>query len=454
MIISKNTEEVYFKNNSKALFISHTDQENWGLNTKKNNLGMYATADVDENWRLCFSRYFKDFISYDIFKRANSEGIIAMNQELIAFAKAYKPEYIMHPAAIGGLVTLETLLELRNIGCKIVACFCDDDVYYDSLSRNIIPYVDYCVTVTDPGHVKKYIADGAVAFFSTPIGMASDIFCRFENCTKLYDVSFVGNQHVADRQQWIENLTKAGIDLSLSGGTGSGRRVHFSKFIEIINQSKINLHFSKNVINGELIDQLKHRVFEVTLCGGFLLCEYVPLIEEFFEVDKEIVCFKTVEEAVEKINYYLTHDEEREKIAQNGYIRANKEYEGLKVIEKLFTKIEKSDRKSPPAIPEIVTPLHSHFSKLYTLWTKALLRSSYPLRAQWQECAQLALRTDPKNKQIKRILLVSKLLGDPQPFRGSCKLIYWHAKVFINKKYILTRRKLRFIKRVLNKKTE
>jgi len=448
LIISKNT----IKNDSKALFITFTDQEDWGLSKRKNKLGLNCGSDIDE-WRLCFSRYFKDLICYDIYKRANSEGIIAANQELIAFAKAYKPKYIIHSSILDGIITLETLLELKQLGCRIVGYFCDDDIYYDSLSKYMIPYVDYCVTVTNPDFVGKYTADGGNAFFSPAIPMPSDIFCKLPDSSKSYDVSFVGNQHVADRQIWIENLIKAGVDLKLFGGTGSGKKVHYSKFVGIINQSKINLHFSKHVVGGELVDQLKGRVFEVTLCGGFLLCEYAPVIEQFFELDKEIVCFKTVEEALEKIDYYLKNDAERERIARNGYIRANKDYEGLKVIEDLFSEIENSDRNNNSSSAlDVVTPLHLTFAKVYTLWTKALLKSSYPLRAQWKECAKLALRTDPGNKQIKRLLLMSKVFGDPQPIQGLCKFTYWYLGTWINKRYILMRKKLRFVKRMLAKK--
>ena len=440
------------KNDSKALFITFTDQEDWGLNTRKNKLRLNCTTDVDENWRLCFSRYFNKLICYDIYKRANSEGIIAANRELIAFARAYRPEYVIYPSTFNGLTTLETLLELKRAGCKIVAYFFDDDVFYDSHSKNMIPYVDYCVTAANPGFIEKYTGDGGNAFFSPCIPMTSDIFRKLPDESKLYDVSFVGNQHVADRQLWIDNLLKSGINLSLLGGTGSSRKVHYSEFVGIINRSKINLHFSKNVINGKLVDQLKGRVFEVPLCGGFLLCEYFPLLEQFFEIDKEVVCFKTLEEAVEKIDYYLNNDAEREEIARAGYIRANRDYEGLKLIEKLFAKIEKSDENPDnPGVSGTVTPLHSDFANIYARWAKALLRSSYPLRAQWKECAELALRTDPGNKPAKRLLLLSRLFGDPQPVPGLCKLLRWKLAAWINDKYILMRKKLRFIKKMRQK---
>ncbi|MDO8609185.1 MAG: glycosyltransferase [bacterium] len=68
------------------------------------------------------------------------------------------------------------------------------------------------------------------------------------------------------------------------------------------------------------------RDFRVTAAGGFLLTEYVRGMESLFEIGKECETYRTPEECYEKIKYYLTHDEERKQIAENGYQRTIKDH--------------------------------------------------------------------------------------------------------------------------------
>ena len=45
-----------------------------------------------------------------------------------------------------------------------------------------------------------------------------------------------------------------------------------------------------------------------------------------FEVNREIVTYHSNEELLEKINYYLNHEEERRKIAEAGQRRTLKDH--------------------------------------------------------------------------------------------------------------------------------
>lgn len=78
--------------------------------------------------------------------------------------------------------------------------------------------------------------------------------------------------------------------------------------------SKINLNISLKGIEGGTAK----RVLDIMGVGGFALTNYCPETAELFEEDKEIVMFRTPEELLEKVNYYLSHDEEREQIAEAG----------------------------------------------------------------------------------------------------------------------------------------
>lgn len=79
--------------------------------------------------------------------------------------------------------------------------------------------------------------------------------------------------------------------------------------------AKINLNISlRSIVTG-----IPLRVFDVFGCGGFLLTNYQADMLDYFIPDQDFVYYDGVEDLVEKAGYYLEHDEEREKIAANGY---------------------------------------------------------------------------------------------------------------------------------------
>ncbi len=77
------------------------------------------------------------------------------------------------------------------------------------------------------------------------------------------------------------------------------------------------------------------RMYEVPAHGMMLLCDKAGLNahEQIFKPDKEAVFYDSIEDAAEKIEYYLKHDEERERIARAGFARVHRDYDwelGLK----------------------------------------------------------------------------------------------------------------------------
>lgn len=96
--------------------------------------------------------------------------------------------------------------------------------------------------------------------------------------------------------------------------------------------SKINLNLTaKGIQSGAAL-----RVYDVLGCGGFLISNYQAELAEQFKVGKEIVLFESEEDLLEKIDYYLRHEEERREIARNGYERVKREYSYQKRLEQMF----------------------------------------------------------------------------------------------------------------------
>lgn len=82
----------------------------------------------------------------------------------------------------------------------------------------------------------------------------------------------------------------------------------------VYRDAKINLNITLHCIDTGACQ----RIFDVMAAGGFMLSNYQTELEELFEVGKEIVLYHNEEEMMQLVDYYLTHEKEREEIARNG----------------------------------------------------------------------------------------------------------------------------------------
>ncbi len=63
------------------------------------------------------------------------------------------------------------------------------------------------------------------------------------------------------------------------------------------------------------------RLYEATGVGTMLLTDWKTNLHELFELGTEVVTYRSIEECVELVEYYLAHDNEREAIAEAGQKR-------------------------------------------------------------------------------------------------------------------------------------
>lgn len=84
---------------------------------------------------------------------------------------------------------------------------------------------------------------------------------------------------------------------------------------KIFHLSKINLNITAKPIRSGL----SLRIWDVLGCGGFLICNYQPEIMDYFEPGVDLELYGSQEELLQKVDYYLNHEEERRQIARNGY---------------------------------------------------------------------------------------------------------------------------------------
>ncbi len=99
----------------------------------------------------------------------------------------------------------------------------------------------------------------------------------------------------------------------------------------LFRKSKINLNISLKTIK----TGIPLRCMDILGCGGFLLTNYQEDFLRHFTPDEDYVYFSSDDDLMEKTEYYLSHDKEREEIAYNGYMNIQNNY----TYENIFTQL-------------------------------------------------------------------------------------------------------------------
>jgi hypothetical protein len=290
--------------------------------------------------------------------------------------------------------------------------------------------VDYIVTHF-PDFVEKYHSEGARAFLVQPMPYNPAKLRKLPDVEKKYDATFVGSLYPY-RRDYIAEIARSGADVAYLGG-GNEQKLTHSSMVRIFNESRINVNLGSGRPGRTA---LVGRLFEVALCGGFLLTEYIPGVEHNFEIGKEIDCFSSPAEAADKIKFYLANPDVREKIAARGYERAQADYSARHLLERLFNSIEhdlsENGRPVPGSTKQDTRPLHEFEADEYYKWVKALLEQQRPLRDEWLETARLVLATNPSHRGARRLLKRAERFGDPRPIRRLVSSAETRAAVGVN----------------------
>ena len=144
----------------------------------------------------------------------------------------------------------------------------------------------------------------------------------------LCDILFIGHYENDGRDECLKAIIESGVDFRLFGPEWHRSRLYeffrekfgdihslgFRDYNIAINSAKIVLVFLSKLNN----DTYTRRCFEIPATGAFMLSEYSDDLNGLFEGGKAAEYFRDKNELLQKIHYYLKHDAEREKIAQEG----------------------------------------------------------------------------------------------------------------------------------------
>jgi len=235
--------------------------------------------------------------------------------------------------------------------------FCDDQWRFENFTKSYAPHFTYAIT-TDKFALRKYKEIGyknVILSQWASFGYSKNI--DFDAIKYRYDISFVGG--ISGYRKWtVKELLKRGVKVECFGYGWDNGKVSFDEMIEVFKTSKINLNISNSasydmryilssikaikefVKAKKRIEQIKARNFEIPAFGGFQLTNYVPSLEDYFEIGREVAVYTSINDLILQINYYLGNEKERKEIITNSYEKAINEHTYLNRLEDIFRRMD------------------------------------------------------------------------------------------------------------------
>jgi hypothetical protein len=189
-----------------------------------------------------------------------------------------------------------------------------------------------------PGYVERFRSMGIDSEY-LKIAFEPSVLERLPRRESPYEVSFVGGferVHAAGTAL-LEKVARE-IDFDVWGhngesiAAGSALRRHFhgeawgTDMYGILFNSKITLNRHGVVSPENEAFANNMRLYEATGAGAMLLTDEKDNLGELFEVGTEVVAYRDARDLIEKIRYYLGHDEERVAIARAGQERTLRDH--------------------------------------------------------------------------------------------------------------------------------
>jgi spore maturation protein CgeB len=195
----------------------------------------------------------------------------------------------------------------------------------------------------DMGMAEKLAYCGARRVDFWPLGLFDAAFDQSQTETQLFErkrditVIFIGALHVnkmpllarvkktLGSRCVVHGLTslKKNVYFNLNYGfPGWIRPIEFEAYVRLYQRAKIGF----NVHNRGEYTVGNYRLFDLPANGVMQISDGGDHLNAFFRVGEEIVGYRNADELIDAIRWYLAKDDERERIARNGYRRVMRDH--------------------------------------------------------------------------------------------------------------------------------
>ena len=186
-----------------------------------------------------------------------------------------------------------------------------------------------------PHFVERFRNQGITAYYQ-PLAFSEELKGEKDWQSRNHDVSFVGGISIAHTEgtKLLEQLALNtpiefwGYGLESLSDDSPIRAKHHGEvwgreMFEVLQGSKITINRHIDVAENYANNM---RLFEATGSGALLITDYKDNLDELFEIGKEIVVYRSSEECIALIHYFLLHPEHAAQIAKQGQQRTLREH--------------------------------------------------------------------------------------------------------------------------------
>jgi spore maturation protein CgeB len=258
-----------------------------------------------------------------------------VNTYALQMGRYYRPHLFL--VCKGWRIKPKTVCQMRRQGTITINWYPDTGYFaYDRYIPKTLPYYDWIFTTKSFGiqDMKKVLGIENVSLLNATCDPEIHAPWKLDEDEQRYygsDVTFIGTW-TPRKQAYIEYLLKACPDLDIKvWGRYWKKKDMLQKCIQghvIIGREYAKAICAAKIALGLLMrtirkgassgDFITSRSFNIPASGGFMLHERTDEILQHFTEDEEIACFSTPEEMVEKVRFFLAHEDKRRAIAQRG----------------------------------------------------------------------------------------------------------------------------------------
>lgn len=311
-----------------------------GMNSQNPSRTEYV---IRQSLQKDFSSLRLRFLNLEEYLRC--EGQLVTNEYVYNEKKKFKPDVVLY----SGVEGLEPNTFFNYKGCKQIIWFYDAPFHVNVCKLgNLSDYLfitarglvnDYkywgvnchwlLEGVYNPPHIfmsekdENLISD--IIFVGTPDihrnKLLTEVNRRFPNSLTIWGASNGPPYFGLDNYGWDKSLTH------------TGKMINGEGYPLLCSSAKIVL--GTNVYN-DIYQYFSNRNLYTMACGGFLLTEYVPGMEELFKNHQHLVWYKDEQECIEMIDFYLGNPNKRAEIASEGCKFVFQEFSMTKQLVKMF----------------------------------------------------------------------------------------------------------------------